>query len=122
MPRQYLRSGSCLDWKILAIVGPYIQSRLQNVVWNSTKLGPHGFVSEVSARKLFAITFTNFILIVFTLGLFTPFAVIRLLRYRLATMGFVSEGSLEAFLAGQAQQQSATGEETAEMFDVDISF
>jgi len=105
-----------------AIVGPYIQSRLQNVVWNNTKLGPHGFVSDVSARKLFAIMFTNFILIILTLGLFKPFAVIRLLRYRLETMGFVSEGSPEAFLAGQAQQQSATGEETAEMFDVDISF
>jgi uncharacterized membrane protein YjgN (DUF898 family) len=105
-----------------AIVGPYIQARLQNIVWNNTKLGPHGFVSNVSARKLFAITFTNFILIVLTLGLFKPFAVIRLLRYRLSTMAFVPHGSLEAFLAGQSQQQSATGEETAEMFDVDISF
>jgi uncharacterized membrane protein YjgN (DUF898 family) len=105
-----------------AIVGPYIQARLQNIVWNNTKLGPHGFISNVSARKLFAITFTNFILIVLTLGLFKPFAVIRLLRYRLSTMAFVPHGSLEAFLAGQAQQQSATGEETAEMFDVDISF
>ena len=105
-----------------AIVGPFIQARLQNVVWNSTKLGPHGFVSDVSARKLFVITFTNFILIILTLGLFKPFAVIRLLRYRLATMAFVPHDSLEAFLAGQSQQQSATGEETAEMFDVDISF
>lgn len=105
-----------------AIIGPYIQSRLQNVVWNNTKLGPHGFVSDVSARKLFAITFSNFILIILTLGLYKPFAVIRLLRYRLQTMGFVPHGSLEAFLAGQAQQHSATGEETAEMFDVDISF
>ena len=105
-----------------AIVGPYIQSRLQNVVWNNTKLGPHGFVSNVSARKMFAITFTNFLLIILTLGLFKPFAVIRLLRYRLETMAFVPDGSLEAFLAGQSRQQSATGEETAEMFDVDISF
>jgi uncharacterized membrane protein YjgN (DUF898 family) len=105
-----------------AIVGPFIQARLQNVAWNNTKLGEHSFVSDVSARKLFFITFTNFILIILTLGLYKPFATIRLLRYRLETMGFVPHGSLETFLAGQAQQQSATGEETAEMFDVDISF
>lgn len=104
------------------IVGPYIQARLQNIVWNNTKLGEHAFTSNVSARKLFAITFTNFILIVLTLGLYKPFATIRLLRYRLETMAFVPHGSLEAFLAGQSQQQSATGEETAEMFGVDISF
>jgi uncharacterized membrane protein YjgN (DUF898 family) len=105
-----------------ALVGPYIQSRLQNIVWNGTQLGPHGFVSNVSARKMFFITITNFILIIVTLGLFKPFAVIRLLRYRLENMGFIPHGSLEEFLAGQSEQQSATGEETAEMFDVDISF
>ncbi len=104
------------------VIGPFIQARLQNVVWNNTKLGDHSFVSDVSARKLFAITFTNFILIILTLGLYKPFATIRLLRYRLKTMGFIPHGSLEDFLAGQSQQQNATGEETAEMFDVDISF
>ena len=105
-----------------AIIGPFIQARLQNVVWNNTQLGQHSFISDVSARKLFVISFTNFILIVLTLGLYKPFATIRLLRYRLETVAFVPRGSLEAFLAGQSQQQSATGEETAEMFDVDISF
>ncbi len=105
-----------------AIIGPFIQARLQNVVWNNTQLGEHWFISNVSARKLFFISFTNFILIVLTLGLYKPFATIRLLRYRLETVGFVPQGSLEAFLAGQSQQQSATGEETAEMFNVDISF
>ena len=105
-----------------AIVGPFIQARLQNVAWNNTKLGAHSFVSDVSARKLFFITFTNFILIILTLGLYKPFATIRLLRYRLETMGLVPQGSLEAFLAGQTQQQSSTGEDTAEMFDLEISF
>ncbi len=104
------------------MIGPFIQARLQNIVWNNTKLGEHSFISNVSARKLFFITFSNFILIILTLGLYKPFATIRLLRYRLETMGFVPRGSLEDFLAGQSQQQNATGEETAEMFDVDISF
>ena len=105
-----------------ALVGPYIQARLQNVIWNNTKLGHHSFVSNIFARKLFIIMFTNYILIILTLGLYKPFATIRLLRYRFETMGFIPHGSLEDFLAGQSQQQSATGEEAAEMFDVDISF
>lgn len=104
-----------------AIVGPYVQARLQNVVWNNTQLGPHQFISSVSARQMMFITFTNLLLIIITLGLYKPFAVIRLLRYRFEHLSFVPQGSLDHFVAGQLQQQSATGEETAEMFDIDIS-
>ncbi len=104
-----------------AIIGPFVQARLQNIVWNNTQLGPHSFISNVSARKMMFITFTNLLLIVVTLGLYKPFAVIRLLRYRFAHLSCVPQGSLDHFVAGQLQQQSATGEETAEMFDIDIS-
>ena len=104
-----------------ALIGPFIQARLQNVIWNNTNLGPHQFLSTVSARKMIFITFTNLLLIVLTLGLYKPFATIRLLRYQLASMSFVPQGSLDNFVANQLQQQSATGEETAEMFDIDIS-
>ncbi len=38
---------------VMLFLGPYFQSRLQNVVWNHTMLGAHRFKSEVSARKLF---------------------------------------------------------------------
>jgi uncharacterized membrane protein YjgN (DUF898 family) len=56
-----------------------------------------------------------------TLGLYIPFAQIRMARYKLGCMGLLAQGDLAEFVAGQVQTDSATGEETAEMFDLDIS-
>lgn len=106
----------------MLLVGPWFNARMQNLVWNATALGPHRFVSSVRARDLLVLYVTNFLGIVMTLGLFKPFADIRLARYRLEHMSVLAEGELDAFVADQAQQVAATGEEAAEVFDFDISF
>jgi uncharacterized membrane protein YjgN (DUF898 family) len=103
-------------------LGPWFSARIQNLVWNGTALGPHGCSSNVRARDLFRIYLTNFIGIVLTLGLFKPFADIRLARYRMEHMAVTLQGSLDEFVAAQQQGVSAAGEEAADLFDFDISF
>lgn len=111
-----------LMWLLLALlVGPYVSARLQNLVWNNLSLGPHRFHSAVRARTLYLITFTNLLATVCTLGLFMPFATIRLLRYRIESVTLLAHGSLDDFLAAPGPDESATGEEAADMFDVDIA-
>jgi uncharacterized membrane protein YjgN (DUF898 family) len=107
---------------LFLFIWPWFSARMQNLVWNSTALEQHRFESSVRARDLFAIYVTNFIAIVLTLGLFKPFADIRIARYRLTRMALHAHGSLDEFLAAQEQSVSATGEEAADLFDVDISF
>ena len=107
---------------LFLLIGPWYSARIQNLVWNHTSVGPHQFVSNVHARGLFWIYLTNFIGILLTLGLFKPFADIRLARYRIEHLGIVQTGSLEEITAGQQQAISATGEEAIGMFDFDISF
>ena len=107
---------------LFLLIGPWFSARMQNLVWNSTTLGPHGFHSNVRSRDLFAIYLTNFLAIVLTLGLFKPFADIRIARYRLTHMALDAKTSLDQFLAAQEQAVSAVGEETADVLDVDISF
>ena len=107
---------------LFLVIGPWFAARMQNLVWNSTSLEAHAFSSDVRARDLFAIYFTNFIAIVLTLGLYKPFADIRLARYRLQNMALLAQGDLDAFVAAQQEAVSATGEEAADVFDVDISF
>ena len=102
-------------------IRPYLEARLQNLIWNHTRLGPHRFVSNVSARKLFGIMATNLIGVILTLGLFRPFAVTRLLKYRLETVTLATKGDLDSILSGQDQAVGAVGEETAELFDIDIA-
>ncbi|HZV99681.1 MAG TPA: YjgN family protein [Methylophilaceae bacterium] len=105
----------------LLTIGPYFVSRLQNLVWNHTSLGGHRFESTLTARGLFWVQFTNFIAIICTLGLYKPFADIRLVRYRLQHMTMLAGGDLQTFVADVHQQVNATGEETAEIFDLDIA-
>jgi uncharacterized membrane protein YjgN (DUF898 family) len=104
------------------VLGPWFSARIQNLVWSHTALGPHALVSNVRARDLLAIYVTNFIGIVLTLGLFKPFADIRLARYRLSHLVLEARSDLNEFLAAQEQAVSAMGEESADVFDVEISF
>lgn len=124
------------------VIGPYFIARLQNLVWNHTTLGDqsgdeevapinpayheetkgiHQFESAVKARVLFWIFLTNFIGIILTLGLFKPFADIRLARYRLSCMQLMADGNLEEFISQQQRDVDASGEEVAELFDLDIA-
>jgi uncharacterized membrane protein YjgN (DUF898 family) len=101
-------------------ISPYVIARIQNLVWNHTRLGPHRFESRVSARRLFFIMLTNLVGVVLTLGLYKPFAVVRLLKYRLESVSLAPAGDLEHFVAAPEQPVGAAGEETADMFDFDI--
>lgn len=106
---------------MLLFIGPYIAARLQNVIWNNTTLGPFGFESHVRARGMFGIMASNFVLIILTLGLFKPFADIRMARYRLENMALQVNADLDEFVTGVQVNATATGEEMAEMFDIDIA-
>ncbi len=94
---------------------------LPNLIWSTTHLGPHTFHSDMQIGKYLWIAFTNLLGVILTLGLFVPFAQIRMARYRFACLGVMAQGELSEFVAGQSLTASATGEETAEMFDIDIS-
>ena len=77
---------------------------------------------DVRARDLFWLYLSNFVAILLTLGLFKPFADIRLARYRLEHLALHPQTSLDDISASQSQVTTATGEESADLFDFDISF
>ncbi len=66
---------------------------------------------------------TNLLGIVFTLGLYTPWAQLRLMRYRLAAMAVEVPTTLDAFAAGtEGPAVGAAGEEIGDFLDVDFGF
>jgi uncharacterized membrane protein YjgN (DUF898 family) len=103
------------------LVAAYLAARLPNLIWNSTGLGEHRFFCNLEVRSYLWISLTNVIAVICTLGLFIPFATVRMLRYKFDHIGILAQGDLADFVAGQAQSTSATGEEAAEIFNVDIS-
>jgi len=101
---------------------PFIESRVQNVVWNSTVLGGHQFQSTARARELVWIHASNLMLIMFTFGLYKPFATIRLVKYKVESMSLIFDDSVEDFLVNQAGDNAgALGQEAGDFFDVDIA-
>jgi uncharacterized membrane protein YjgN (DUF898 family) len=101
---------------------PYLESRIQNLVWNNTEVGDHRFKSTASARKLLWIHASNLLLITLTFGLFKPFAAIRIVKYRLENLELSATESLDEILADpEADQAGALGQEAGDFFDIDIA-
>ena len=107
---------------ILPVVLGYTQSRNFNEVFEHTSLGPHQLHCRLSASTLIGIYFTNLLAMVFTLGLYTPWAQVRLARYRFESFELEARGSLDEFVAAETEVPSAAGEELTSFFDLDFGF
>jgi len=114
-----LMSLSLYAWSFLAI--PLWMTLMQNLVWNNTRLGEHRFQSRMRWGRTAFIVFTNILGIAFTLGLFTPFAQIRLLRYRIESLTLLPVSGLDDFIASSEAHGSATGEGLGDLLDFDLS-
>lgn len=105
----------------ILFAGPFFLVRIRNLVWNRSQIGKHQFRSRAKVWPFIWITVSNFLLIVLTLGLFTPAAQIRKARYLIQSMALVPQGSLDDIVAAQQDRVSAVGQETADLFDIDIA-
>ncbi len=100
----------------------YFQSRVSNLVWNNTTLDKLSFKSSLRARDFLWLYLTNMLAIMFSFGLSTPWAQIRMARYRASKLHIVGDVDFDQFVGDKKAEVKATGEEIAEMFDVDLSF
>ncbi len=98
----------------------YIRARLFNYVWNHTLLDQHRFRATVTCRRLVKIQLVNLLAIVGTLGLATPWAMVRKARYLLSCLEFVPAKSLDTVEAFGRSESSAVGEAAADFFGIDI--
>ena len=98
-------------------------TRIHNECWNTSRLDHVRFISRMSAPRLFGIQYTNLLATVATLGLYRPFAQVRLARYVAGTMTVAAAAAgLFSFAADESVDVTAVGEETADLFDFDIAF
>jgi uncharacterized membrane protein YjgN (DUF898 family) len=106
---------------ILALTA-YTQSRIGNLIWNKTSLEHIGFFSNQRMRDLLWLYLSNAAILIVTLGLATPWAQIRMARYRAEHLALTGETDWDKFVGEKKEASRAMGEEIAEMFDVDLSF
>lgn len=117
---------------VLAVIGmylmvllilPLIQACLHKVVWGNLTIGKSEFVlNDFSIFRFAFIQFTNYLMIGLTLGLFTPWAAVRLHRYKTQTLSLLSHDNFDELITPQMIEESALGEEIADVFDIDVSW
>lgn len=91
-----------------------------NLLYNTSSLAHNQFRADLKIMPYLLLILTNSLAIALTLGLFTPWAVIRTLRYRLDHLTLLADEDPEQFVAGEEEQVSALGEEVGDFFDMDI--
>ena len=105
--------GATMLWSLMT-------TQIRNIAWRHTALGPHRFISTLEFHKLLGIVVTNVLGTVVTLGLFKPYAQVRLAKYVIGELSLVTSGQLDEFVAGAQPETAALGEEAAELLDVDF--
>jgi uncharacterized membrane protein YjgN (DUF898 family) len=105
----------------LFLLFAYVKARTTNALWNNVSIGPVRFESALRARAMLWLFFSNALAVVFTLGLATPWAVVRTARYRASKTAVLAAGPLDNYVQAESRQISAVGEEVGEMFDIDIA-
>lgn len=100
----------------------YIKSRVSNLVLNNTSIDHIGFHSDQRMRDLLLIYVTNTIVLMLTMGFATPWAHVRLAKYRAEHLSLIGEADWDKFIGEKKEAAKATGEEIADFFDVDLSF
>jgi uncharacterized membrane protein YjgN (DUF898 family) len=105
-----------------ALVQQFVYARVVNYTLNNTSAaGFLRFSSSLSARALIGIRITNFLAIVCSLGLLSPWAKVRQVQYLLAHISVITNGELDHITADLSEQQnSPIGDAATDFMNVDI--
>ena len=102
-------------------VKSYFVSRLQNLVWGHTSAPGLKIESHLRWGPLWRLSIKNWCLMVCTLGLYWPFAVMALTRLRLESIQLQTCLDLDAQVSAQGTTTpGALGDALSDLFDVDV--
>lgn len=118
---QYLASIAMAAVYFVGFV--YISTQVTNLVYSTTSLGEgstYRLSSDLDPLWMAWLYFSNTTGIILTLGLFIPWAQVRMAQYRASRLWLQAEADLDRFVAVERENTSAIGEEIGEVFDVEI--
>ncbi len=99
----------------------YFTAKMQNLLWSRTGNRHFRFKSELGVGKFIGLQFKNYFLILITLGLYWPFAVIATLRMKLEAISLKSRVALDKLSdAARTRDNDAAGDMAADIFGFDV--
>ncbi len=87
--------------------------------WEHTAFGAARFRSTVTGGALAGLQITNLLLLIVTLGIAAPWVQVRTIRFHAENLALVGDAGFETVVQ-DAKASPATGEEMAELLDVDL--
>ncbi|MDQ2821073.1 MAG: YjgN family protein [Pseudomonadota bacterium] len=120
-------NGSLLDEALSAFVLyliaiPLFTARLSNLAWSNTSLPGLTIQSTLPAAAFVRLHITNSLWTILSLGLYRPFAVVRLYRFRVAHLAVCIDGDVDTRAAAIARARpGGAGDGATDLFGIDIS-
>ncbi|MCX8520917.1 MAG: YjgN family protein [Rhodoferax sp.] len=104
-----------------ALIFAFSTSRFQNLVWNHTASQHLQFHSDLALRPLLFLYFKNFLLMLFTLGLYWPFAAVAISRMRLECVAITSSIDVAQLMSGgMPADGDAAGDAAGDFLGIDL--
>jgi uncharacterized membrane protein YjgN (DUF898 family) len=100
-------------------VAPLIQSLVHNMVWRGTSLSEKRFHADIKVPHYVGVWMLVTFLTIITLGLYRPFAAVKLARLRVEATSWSGAADDMISILRQGNQR-ATGSEVADLMDVDF--
>jgi len=100
----------------------YFIVAINNLFFNKLNLADHDFKANFDHKDYGLIMIGNFILTIITLGLYIPWAKVKLANYAAEHTSIDVNGDLDKFIAVSQEAPSAFGEEFGDVFDMNVGF
>ncbi|MQW93177.1 DUF898 family protein [Acinetobacter wanghuae] len=106
---------------LLFVFWPWIQARIFMATWNNVVLSRSKFQTDCSQVTFVWIVISNWVLRIISLGLLTPWAAIRIYRYKVESLSLYLNNDPNTMMNQLQKDHSAIAEEISDIFDLDIS-
>lgn len=107
---------------VYLLAGPYMVVRVSNLAWSHTAFPGMRIRSTLPARGFMKLQTKNALLTVLTLGLYRPFAVVNVYRFRLAHVHIDVDGDIGTAAHMAGRRGGAAGDGAADGFGIDLSW
>jgi uncharacterized membrane protein YjgN (DUF898 family) len=119
-----IMASAFLVYGVLLLVGSFFQMYIYawstNYCFIHSELGELRFESTLSGMKLFWIRISNIAAIIFSMGLLTPWAKVRRMRYLAENLSVATTRDIENFASAIAPDAASYGDAATDFFDFDI--
>lgn len=118
--------GTLLTILTLGIYSFWYARNLNHYFYNNVRFDQDGNISSLqsslTAGDIFITGITNYFLIVFTLGLGTPWAILRMIRMTLNNLQLEGQFDPEAVIQTEEDFKDATGDDLLDALDIGLDF